>query len=405
MQLLTFTTLYPNTAQPAYSLFVEHRLQHVVKAGGIDARVIAPVPWFPLRGRRFGRYGTYASVPGGEVRQGIEVLHPRFVSIPKIGMNVAPLSMTLATRGVVSRLANGDKPFELIDAHYFYPDAIAAAAHARRHRCPLVITARGSDINLIANYAVPRRMMIRAASQAAAIIAVSDALRVRLIEMGVPAGKISVIRNGVDREVFGGAAREPAGIPSDTAVGAGEKPCRHLISVGNLVELKGHDLVIRALSRIPDSRLTIAGDGPLRKTLQQLAERTGCGDRVRFTGAIGQKELAGYYAAADVLVLASSREGLPNVVLESLACGTPVVATDVGGSGELLTGPAAGVLVRERSVEGIVDGIRKLFRNYPDRSAVRGIAAQYDWQNTASQVRDLFYRVIADYPAGTSGTD
>src|SRR5206468_3917919 len=127
-----------------------------------------------------------------------------------------------------------------------------------------------------------------------------------------------------------------------------------------------HDLTIGALALMPDVKLLIAGIGPERKKLETLAERLGVADRVKFLGAVAQPELKYYYNAADAMVLASSREGWANVLLESMACGTPVVASNVWGTPEVVAAPEAGVLMKERSPEGIAEALRTLRANYPD---------------------------------------
>ena len=152
MRILTFTSLYPNAVQPHSGVFVENRLRHLVSEGSVEARVIAPVPWFPWRGNAFGRYAIMARVPAEERRFGITVLHPRYPLIPKIGMTTAPFLMYAAIRSVAAELMESGYDFDLIDAHYFFPDGVAAAMLGIWLDRPVVITARGTDINLIPRY-------------------------------------------------------------------------------------------------------------------------------------------------------------------------------------------------------------------------------------------------------------
>jgi glycosyltransferase involved in cell wall biosynthesis len=168
-----------------------------------------------------------------------------------------------------------------------------------------------------------------------------------------------------------------------------------LLSVGNLIELKGHDFAIRALEHLPECELMIVGEGDLRESLQSLAGQVGVAGRVRFLGAVPQSELVDIYNASDMLVLASSNEGMPNVVLESLACGTPVVATNVGGIPEVVCSPEAGVVVQERDVESIVTGIRQLLRDYPGADATRAYAENFSWKGTVSGLCELANKLAA----------
>jgi glycosyltransferase involved in cell wall biosynthesis len=388
------TTLYPNAAQPSHGIFVENRLRHLVATNEVALRVVAPVPWFPFRSAHFGRYATFARAPVREHRHGIVVTHPRYPVIPKVGMTVAPALLYAALyRHVRSLLASG-VCFDLIDAHFFYPDGVAAALLGQRIGKPVVITARGTDLNLYPRHALPRQMIRWAADRAAGLITVCQALKDVLVGLGVPADRVTVLRNGVDLEQFRpvpdrDGARRALGLTRPT-----------LLSVGHLIERKGHHLVIEALADLPGMDLLIAGDGPERPALERLAQRCGVADRVRLLGALPHDELARIYGAADALVLASSREGWANVLLESMACGTPVAATNVWGTPEVVAEAAAGTLVEERSPRGIADAVRRLFSALPDRAATRAYAERFSWDATTQGQLDLFRKILEGQPPG-----
>ena len=157
-----------------------------------------------------------------------------------------------------------------------------------------------------------------------------------------------------------------------------------MLSVGHLIPRKGHDLVVRALARIPDATLLLVGEGPEHNRLQQLANELGMANRVKFMGRVAHSELAQLYSAAHVLILASSREGWANVLLESMACGTPVVATDVWGTGEVVAAPEAGSLVSERTPEALASAaVVSLLAQPPARAQTRAYAEQFSWQQTS----------------------
>jgi teichuronic acid biosynthesis glycosyltransferase TuaC len=388
MKILTFTTLYPNAAQPHHGVFVEARLRHLLASQKVESRVVAPVPWFPSRNARFGEYAIFAQAPREERRHDIEVVHPRYLVVPKVGMSVAPFLLATGAYSAVKNIRRRGFDFKLVDAHYFYPDGVAAAMLGRKLNVPVVITARGTDVNLLPRFAIPRRMILWAAKHATALVTVSAALKSALTQLGVDASKIVVLRNGVDTELFHPVDRElqRARLGLSGTV---------LVMVGNLVAIKGHDLVLRALRAFPDAQLLIIGEGREGRDLRELARALGVGHRVRFLGAMPQEQLPGYYGAADVLVLASSREGWPNVLLEAMACGTPVVSTRVGGTPEIVTAPEAGVLADERSVDGISEALRKLLRNYPDRKATRRYAERYSWAATTAGQLQLLDRILS----------
>jgi len=383
MNILTFSRLFPNREMPRSGIFVAERLRHLLAADSVRATVIAPVPWFPLKSSAFGGYATFARVPAEEAFADIPVFHPRYPSIPKVGMSLAPVLLAAASRRAIRRTIGDLGQFDLIDAHYFYPDGVAAALLGRWFGVPVVITARGTDINLIPEHRIPRRQIKWAMRNAAALVGVSEALAGRLIELGAGPDKVSVLRNGVDLQKFRPLDRESVrsklGIARTT-----------LLSVGNLVELKGHDIAIEALEAMPDRNLIIVGAGPLRSTLEEQARKAGVADRVRFVGAMDQSELVRYYNAADCLVLCSSREGLANVLVESLACGTPVVATAVGGNPEVIRDPAAGVLMGARTPEALVASLERLFADYPDRETTRTYARRFSWSATTEGQLRLF---------------
>jgi glycosyltransferase involved in cell wall biosynthesis len=384
LRVLVFSTLYPNQAQPNHGVFVENRLRHTLAQGGIEATVLAPIPWFPFRHPRFGRYATYAAVPRLETRHGLQIHHPRYPVIPKIGSRLAPVFLYRAAKRVLDRMAKQGAPkFDLIDAHYFYPDGVAAARLARELDIPLLITGRGTDLTLIPQSPPERAQIQWAGKQASALITVCEDLRHRLVELGEAPSRVVTLRNGVDLARFSpgdrDAARKRLGLDGFT-----------LLSVGSLIPRKGHELIIAALADLPDARLLIAGSGPMRAELERVAEEKGVASRVRFLGEIAHDALTDAYRAADIFVLASSREGWANVLLEAMACGTPVVATNVNGTPEVVQDPKLGVLVQERSAPALAQAIKQLRALSPDRRAVRTYAEQFSWDDTARANKALF---------------
>ena len=387
LRLLTFSTLYPNAAQPEHGVFVENRLRHLVASGEIVSEVVAPVPYFPASARMFGAWSLYAQAPGREERHGLMVHHPRYPVVPRVGMHVAPHLLYRAMLGPMRRMLAADR-FDAIDAHYMYPDGVAAVWLGRALGLPVVVTCRGTDVNLIPRYRMPRRMIQGAISGAAAIITVSSALRDAVLELGAPPEKVQVLRNGVDTELFvppadREAARAALGLSGPT-----------LISVGHLIERKGHHLVIEALRKLPEWHAVIVGEGPERARLESLIAANGLASRVRLLGQQPHAALPALYGAADALVLASSREGWANVLLESMGCGTPVIATNIWGNPEVVRTPEAGVIV-ERDAPSIADGVRRLWTNLPDRAATRAYAEHFSWEETTAGQIALFREVAA----------
>ncbi len=377
LNLLVFTTLFPNPAQPNHGVFVENRLRHLIETGQAKATVLAPTASFP---------GRNVQAPAEERRHGLRVLHPGWLSIPAIGMRVAPWLLYQTARRSLARLIAQGERFDVIDAHYFYPDGVAAIQLGRRFGLPVVITARGSDITQFPDYPAARKRILHAAQEAAAVITVSGGLRDALVALGADAGKITVLRNGVDLAMFRpldrDAARSRFGIEGRT-----------LVSVGALIPRKGHALTIEALTHLPGWQLLIAGDGPERGRLEALAAERGLSAQVRLLGPVPHADLSALYSAADLSVLSSSREGWANVLLESMACGTAAVASPIPGNPEVVSAPAAGFIAADRSGEAIAACVRQWEAQPIERAATRDYAERFSWDATSFGQLEIFERV------------
>jgi teichuronic acid biosynthesis glycosyltransferase TuaC len=387
LSILTATTLFPNPVNPSHGTFVATRLQKLVESGEVQAEVLAPVPWVPSWSP-YSPAGRLDLVPRFRMHGGLRVHHPRYFVVPKFGMTVTPHTLFWTLKSALQKLLATGRRFDLIDAHYFYPDGVAAVRLAKEFGIPVVVTARGTDLNLIPEYRIPRRMICQAAAHADGLITVCQALKERLVELGTAPEKVIVLRNGVDLQLFRPMDRQRA----RARLGLTR---RTLGSVGWLVERKGHHHVIRALRALPNTDLIIVGDGPERTGLERLAVKEGVSERVRFLGRIEQSQLPEIYNAVDALVLASSREGWANVLLEAMACGTPVVASAVWGTPEVVAAPEAGVLMRSLDAQGVLDGVTRLFATNPERAATRRYAEGFSWDATTQGQLTLFRQILA----------
>ncbi|RJS94898.1 glycosyltransferase family 4 protein [Salinisphaera sp. Q1T1-3] len=394
MRIAVVASLYPNREQPRHGIFVEERLRALVASGAVEARVIAPVPWFFSRHPRFGRYARMAAVPRQETRHGLTIAHPRYVVLPRIGMTWTPASYARAVAPALASLRRDGFDFDLIDAHYLYPDGVAAARLARRFNRPLTLTARGADINQIARMPVPGRQIREAAAWAGGLIGVSAALSEAMACLGVDPRRLVTLRNGVDLSRF-------TAMPRAQARAALGWSMPTWLCVGHLIERKGMHIAIEALAGQPGVQLVLVGDGPEESALRTLAAQHGVADRVHFVGAVAHDDLPVYFSAADVLMHAAGSEGMPNVVLEAMACGCPVIATPVGGIPEVLSALPAGVLMTERSAVAMQDAWHALLAAEDDdamRAARRRHAESFDWAPTTAGQIALFSRLTGITP-------
>ncbi|MBC7004741.1 glycosyltransferase family 4 protein [Photobacterium sp. BZF1] len=392
MKILTVTTLYPYGSNLKHGVFVETRLRQLQQRyPDVELKVIAPVPWFPFKHPMFGSYASYSSAPSYENRFGIDVYHPRYIVIPKVGMTLTPHTLSAAIYKKANEIIASGYDFDLIDGHYYYPDGVAIAKAAKKLNKPFTITARGTDINLIPQYQKPKKDIQSVLKESNHNMAVCDALRNEMLNLGAEPNLTTTLRNGVDLQLFQYTDetqktqnRKNLNLPIDSPI---------IISVGHLIERKGHHHVIKALKELRNITLLIAGDGPEIHRLKRLSETENVQSQIIFLGSLNQLELAKYYGACDVLVLASSREGWANVLLEAMACGTPVVATNIWGTPEVVQNEKAGVLV-DRNPTAISKGIKKVLLNPPKRLETRRYAEQFDWFSTSKGQYDIFSSIV-----------
>jgi glycosyltransferase involved in cell wall biosynthesis len=388
LKILAYSSLFPNIAQPRHGIFLEHRLAHLSCLPGVQVRVVAPVPWFPSSRPIFGRYTVFAGVPRQDTRCGLDVSYPRYPVVPRIGMAATPMLMAAATFRRLLQIRRSGFDFDVIDSYYLYPDGVAAMILGRWLGRPVLMTAFGTDVSLVPRHLLPRAQILWATRRCAGVTAVCQALKDELVRLGVPDIQARVILHGVDLDLF----RPPADREALRLALGFDRPT--LISVGHLIPRKGHHIAIEAMASLPDLQLLIVGDGAQEESLRCLARTWRVEERVCFLGHVDQRKLPELIGAADALLLCSDREGIANVLMEAMACGTPVAATAVWGSPEIVDKPEAGVLLRDRSPAAVAEGVRALLASPPDRSATRRLAERFSWSETAMQHLSLVRQVV-----------
>jgi teichuronic acid biosynthesis glycosyltransferase TuaC len=383
LRVLTLATLFPSAARPNLGLFVERQTQGLAALAGVELEVVAPVglPAGPLA--RHPHYSALRSLPQREERNGLAVHRPRYRAAPWLGQARTARAIARALLPVLEDI-RGRFPFDVIDAEFFWPDGPAALALARALGVPFSVKARGADIDYWGRRPAIARQIVEAGREADGLLAVSEALRRDMGALGIDPARVRVHRTGIDLDRFRPVDRASA----KAALGiAGPL----LVAAGALIPRKGQAVAIEALADIPGATLLIAGEGPDRAMLERKARGLGLTERVRFLGAQPHGALPALLGAADALVLPTSFEGIANVWIESLACGTPVVTCDVGGAREAIDRPEAGRLV-EREPGAVAEAVRALLADPPDPAAVRKSAERFSWDRNAA---DLYEHLSA----------
>lgn len=393
--IAVYSSLFPHAGQPTAGLFIRERMFRMRLHAPIV--VVSPQPWFPLQSliRRFVP-GYRPPAPRVEVQDGVTVHFPRFLSVPGALRWLDGASMALCTLPLMRRLRR-DVGVGIIDAHFAYPCGDAAVRLGRWLGLPVSVTLRGTETRQLATPRL-RERVVAAASGATRVFSVSESLRAELVAAGVDGRRIHVVGNGVDLQKFHPVPRDEAraalGLPAAAPV---------LVSVGGLVDRKGFHRVIELLPALreafPDLRYLVVGgpspEGDNSAALRAQVARLGLEEVVTFTGAVPPGRLKQVLGAADVFVLATANEGWANVFLEAMACGLPVVTTDVGGNAEVVCDPSLGLVVPFGDTGALRDAIAQALRTNWDRRRIVAHAQSNTWDGRIALLEAHFREMVA----------
>lgn len=394
--LLVVSSLFPSPARPTAGVFVRERMFRVGKH--LPITVLSPQPWFPGQGLvRLLVPGYRPPAPTHEAQDGVDVFRPRFVALPGVGRWLDGLSMAVCSYLTVRKLA-AERKLQLIDAHFAHPDGEAGVCLGRWLGLPVTVTLRGTEVPHSRDVRL-RKRIVRTLRRVDRVFAVSNSLRQLALSLGAPADKIEVVSNGIDVTRFQAEdkaeARHRLGLPDDARV---------VISVGALVERKGMHRVIECLpdliEKYPNLHYLVAGgpspEGDIGERLKSVAVSLGVVDRVHFLGPVPPAELRWPLSAADVFVLATSNEGWANVFLEAMACGLPVVTTDVGGNREVVCRPDLGIIVPLGDRDELVSALGAALVGKWNRDGIRAYAHENQWDERVAQLVRAFRGVMAN---------
>ena len=386
--------MFPNSRMPVHAQFVKQRLDALARY--VDLTVISPIPWFPGE-KLVSRFRNRHEVPLATNQNDYQTVFPKFFSIPAILKPLEGLFMAFSIYAWVRKYRNPDE-FDMIDCHLGFPDGYAGALLAKIWKKPFVVTLRGHDINELYKYPVRIRQVIYSLCKCSRFFGVSQALVDGAVKLGAPAEKGFRSANGVDSRRFFPSDRHNARIRLDL-----DPQLQYMFSVSHIVKRKGIDILIRALAILREKghsklRYLIAGaggeEGDYTDVLKKLAEELGVSRYIEWIGAVDNTELHEYYSAADISCLASEKEGWPNVILESLACGTPVAAFSTWGVPEIITSENLGFLIENRTPEAFADAIEGGITKTWDREAIVSFAKDHSWDNTAKELFKHFTEII-----------
>jgi glycosyltransferase involved in cell wall biosynthesis len=392
-KLLVFSSLFPSNKRPNAGVFIRERMFRV--AQHLPVIVISPVPWFPFQGMvRHWRPHFRPQPERYEEQSGVQVHFPRFLSVPGLFKAYDGFFMAL---GCLPTLIKLRKQFNIIDAHFAYPDGYAATLLGKWLKIPVTITLRGTEVPLSKMPGRKTRLLM-ALKNATRVFSVADALKRHVVSLGADGDNIRVVGNGIDVDKFyplaKATARGQLNIPETAKV---------LVSVGGLVDRKGFHRVIELLPALLAKHpgliyLIVGGDSPegnIRGRLELQVKTLKLEAHVRFLGAYPSGQLKLPLSAADIFVLATANEGWANVFLEAMACGLPVITTDVGGNKEVVNSPDLGTVVPFGDADALLVALSQSLDKVWDSSLILQYAAENAWDTRISVLVEEFQGIVS----------
>ncbi len=392
--ILVVSSLFPSQQQSGAGLFIRERMFRVGQH--LPLTVVSPVPWFPFQGLLRKFYPNYRPVkPYNETMLGIEVYRPRFCSVPMLFRHWDGFFMAVSIGFLVRRLKSQGK-VDILDAHFAYPDGYAASLVGQWFNLPVTITLRGTEVGH-SKQAKLRPRLLTALQRADHVFAVADSLKQHMINLGADGNKITVVGNGVDTDLFYAIESQQARViyqlPNNAKV---------LISVGGLTERKGFHRVIACfpelLKTYPNLHYLVVGgaspEGDWDAKLKALVTELSLENHVHFLGFIAPNQLYQALSAADVFVLSTRNEGWANVFLEAMACGLPVVTTDVGGNAEVVNHESLGRIVTFEDHAQLVQAIKQALAKDWDKQAIIQYAKHNSWQSRIELLLPVFNSLV-----------
>ncbi len=385
MKILVLSNLFPNRKDPAHGIFIKNRVMQY-RNHGHELTVFVPIAWTPGLQKIIGTFDFNGFTYQDNI-EGTKVVYFKYFHLPKVGMLLQPFSIYISAYFLIKKYGK-HFCFNLIDAHYLYPDGVAAAILSKKLNLALIQSARGSDINIFFGFRITKFMIVRSLTFSNKIVTVSEGLKKILIQNGIDNDKIHVIPNGVDHTKF-----YPI-MPLILKRSGNAHRTKRILMVGHLKEQKGQDLLIKVLRQMDDLNLPyrivayFIGHGPLENLIIREAKVKNCRNRIVLVGTVLNDQLVRWYNRMDLLCLLSESEGSPNVILEAISCGLPVLATDVGDLRNIVT-ERIGVIIENREIRTISSALQYMLNTQWNRQYIATYSARFNWQMVSRETNNI----------------
>jgi len=369
-KITIITNLYPLPWEPNRATF--NRQQFSLLDENYDKSILVPVAfieWFKNR---------------KQIKQAENLRFVPYFYPPKLGRRFYSLFLFLS---IILHSGNWlrKKRNDILLASWAYPEAVTTSWLSKLYNCRFYFKVHGSDINFHSNYPARARQIVNAANKADGILSVSQDLKTKMIKLGIEKQKITVIYNGINHDLFG--TKQNRTINKD-----------YILYVGNLKQAKGVFELLDGFNQIherfPNLHLIFAGSGEQKNKLINTTEKYGLSDKVEFLGSVNHDTLPGLMQYATLIALPSYNEGVPNVLLESMACGTPVLATAVGGIPEIINQDICGVLIAEKNSDAVALGLQDILIRKWSYEKIVEHSKQFTWQKNQQQLIKLISNII-----------
>lgn len=399
MRVLVVSTTFPSVADPYRGVFVKERIKALAHMPDFEVRVISPVPWFPPI-KAVKKWYKWSQYPREEIFDGLTTYHPRYLLPPKVGGYFHSELILPVVRRLAKRIYK-QFPFDLIDSHFVYPNGVVATKLAQSFQVPVTMTGRGEDMIRFPNDPMVGDRIRWALPIASQCVGVSREIADAMEANGAAPERTQVIANGIDRDKFHplemAKCRDRLNLPQDRKI---------ILSVGELIPRKGFDYLVNAMPQVikkhPSALLVIVGrkgrfGRDCTASIQATIREHSLEDHILFAGACPHDELVYWYNSADLFALMSASEGSPNVLLEAFACGTPAIATPVGGIPDEFALPGQGILLTERTTEAAVASLMKALSTKWDRQLIAERMQSRTWTAVAQKFATVLKSARAAY--------